>query len=159
MAGETQNPLPAPNGMQDPKERFFAKVRKSNGEADCWEWLGAKTHNGYGRFGLDGRVRLAHRVAYEWFVGSIPEGLELDHLCRERVCVNPTHLEAVTHHENTMRGQTITAKCAAVTHCPQGHPYAGSNLYVRPNGARECRQCHRESARRYYVRKQSMKHS
>jgi hypothetical protein len=88
----------------------------------------------------NGTVHLAHRLYYEITKGAIPAGLELDHKCRVRCCVNPDHLEPVTHTENMRR-----ASKNLVTHCPVGHPYSGPNLYVRPNGGRECLTCRSRS--------------
>lgn len=108
----------------------------------CLVWTRAKS-KGYGHFGKDGRDYYAHRVMYEHKHGQVPEGKELDHLCRVRACVNPEHLEPVTRAVNTMRG----ARRTDVTMCPQGHPYQGDNLYLKPNGKRECRTCKREQLR------------
>ena len=103
----------------------------------CIEWPGARTPTGYGRSGRDG---YAHREAYERAKGPIPAGLEIDHLCWNRGCVNPDHLEAVTHRVNLLRGDTITARAAAATECPSGHPYVDGNIY-RSGGHRYCRTC------------------
>lgn len=123
--------------------RFFQKVTVS--ESGCWEWTGAKYRNGYGAFAGPGRkTTCAHRIGYELLVGAIPDGLTLDHLCRNRACVNPDHLEPVTHRENCIRGRALR------THCPQGHPYDETNTYVKqtPRGtSRECRTCHRDVER------------
>lgn len=109
---------------------------------DCWEWTGYRNPQGYGKFNFLGD-QLAHRVAYRMMVGAIPEGMTLDHLCRNRGCVRPSHLEPVTAVENTKRG--IPSR-ADKTHCPKGHPYAG-NEYVRPDGrGRMCRSCARARA-------------
>jgi hypothetical protein len=126
-------------------DRFITKIEVG----DCWHWTAGK-HNGYGQFSLGGRkgrMYYAHRVAYEWLVGPIPEGLQLDHLCRNRACVNPDHLEPVSQQENILRGEG-GQNHAVKTHCPQGHEYAGDNLYVRPDGGRQCRACTREHQRR-----------
>lgn len=123
--------------------RFAAKVEVA--KSGCWLWTARLNRNGYGMF-MDPdskRSRVAHRYAYEVARGPIPEGLQLDHLCRVRHCVNPDHLEAVTQRENLLRGETLTAKAAAATHCPANHPYAGDNLYINPKGERLCRACHR----------------
>ena len=141
-------------------ERFWAKVNRS-ADAECWLWLGYTGRNGYGSFsesrhgGRPGRTRVAHRVAYELTAGPIPVGFEIDHLCRNRSCVNPAHLEAVPPYVNNMRSDSPTSKNARKTHCPYGHPYAGDNLYFHAgSNGRRCRACHRESERaRYRLRK------
>lgn len=110
----------------------------------CWLWTGSMRADGYGRMGIGGTEYLAHRLSYEAFVGMIPEGLELDHTCRVRSCVNPDHLEAVTHGLNCQRGQggqISGQQMLAKTHCPRGHPYVGENLYINFRGARVCRTC------------------
>lgn len=115
----------------------------------CWEWTRAKS-NGYGYIKLRGAMRssLAHRVAFEAFRGPIPDGLQLDHLCRNRGCVNPWHLEPVDCRENLLRGNTTQAAInARKTHCPAGHPYDQANTYVKKDGARMCRECNRVRTR------------
>lgn len=123
-------------------ERFWAKVDRG-GPGDCWLWVAGRNTDGYGRFKVGGRHVKAHRWAYESLVGPIPEGLEIDHLCRNPPCVNPAHMEPVVHRENLLRGDTLPAVQVARTHCPQGHPYAGDNLRVSSDGRRVCRACHR----------------
>lgn len=122
----------------EPLLRFFAKVEFDG----CWLWRGARDSGGYGKF-RDGHTVLvsAHRWAYEALVGPIPAGLQLDHLCRVHLCVNPDHLEPVTPGENTRRGSRL------VTHCPKGHVYDEQNTRVNTDGARDCRQCDREYKR------------
>ena len=120
--------------------RFWAKVDKSG---SCWLWKGAISADGYGNImtGHRGKCLRAHRVAYELLVGPIPSGLTLDHLCRNRACVNPRHLEAVTNKENILRGEASAAVNARKESCKRGHLLSGANLYVQPNGQRECRTC------------------
>ncbi|MFF7837586.1 HNH endonuclease signature motif containing protein [Streptomyces ossamyceticus] len=143
------NPTPTPEvGDHRLPTRFWTKVKVD--EVGCWLWIAALNRNGYGRFMDSNKItRAAHRVAYEALIAAIPEGLQLDHLCRVRHCVNPMHTEPVTQTENLRRGETITAKAAAAMRCPKDHPYSGDNLYVNPKGHRSCRQCTRDrNARR-----------
>jgi hypothetical protein len=129
--------------MSPVEARFWAKVEKR--VDGCWVWTAKITSHGYGEFWIDGRGRGAHRVAYELVIGPIPEGLEIDHLCRVRNCVNPAHLEAVTASENIkrtfVRGRRHHNRDA--THCRLGHPLEGDNLYISPRGGRFCRICAR----------------
>lgn len=119
------------------------------GKGRCWLWTGSfQSRRGYGttrRTGLS-QTRLAHRVSYELPHGPIPAGLEIDHLCRVPACVNPAHLEAVTHAENLQRSPLGRA---ARTHCPLNHPYDDENT-IRRNGRRICRECARLSSRARY---------
>jgi hypothetical protein len=137
--------------------RFWEKVDDSG---DCWEWLAARNPNGYGAFRVDGQMRRAHRVAYELIVGPIPPGLRLDHLCRNRGCVNPEHLEPVTQRENIIRGvgpAMAAAHQQAKTHCPQGHPYSPENTYYyAPTNGRHCRECSRQRCRRRRAQRQEI---
>jgi len=121
--------------------RFWTKVHFTGG---CWEWTGAKLSNGYGVFG---KMGLAHRYAYEFCIGPIPDGLQLDHLCRVRHCVKPDHLEPVTCRENLLRAGGIMAQRAKRTHCPQGHPYDEANTHITRRNERNCRACDRDNAR------------
>jgi len=97
-----------------------------------------------------GKNKVAHRISYELLKGDIPEGLDLDHLCRNRGCVNPDHLEPVTRKENLLRGNTIPAKHARKTHCPQGHEYTKGNTFISKSGSRHCRKCRAIRSSRYY---------
>lgn len=124
-------------------------------ENGCWEWVGCITRTGYGLarpHGRKGGGTQAHRAVYQMMVGPIPEGLVLHHVCRNRLCVRPDHLEAVTQHENLLMDGSTIASQVARTHCPQGHPYAGDNLIAR-DGRRHCRACRNASKRRWTARK------
>lgn len=123
------------------EDRFWSKVDRSNPDG-CWPWIGYRNAGGYGRFHW-GRTQQVHRIAYELLVGPIPDGLDLDHLCRNRGCVNPAHLEPVTNRENILRGQTLPASEIMRTECPYGHPYTPENTYTNPRGQRHCRTCRR----------------
>ncbi len=131
-------------GTPDLPDRFWSKVDASG---SCWIWTGGQNGRGYGKFGIAKKNWRAHRLSYAAMIGDIPDGLSLDHLCRNRACVNPLHLEPVSVGENNRRGLGPTlagarhaARMALRTHCPQGHPYSGANLYSYPTG-RMCRAC------------------
>lgn len=129
-------------------ERFFAKVDK-DGPGGCWLWTGTLSPKGYASFQHDTRNQFVHRTAYETWVGPIPEGLEIDHLCSVRNCVNPAHLEAVTHAENMARAS------ARKTHCVHGHEYTPENTChpLGNPGHRVCRTCRNAEARARYQRR------
>ena len=149
--------------------RFWAKVdRRSDDE--CWRWMASK-QDGYGRLkDAIGVVVRAHRFAYELLVGAVPEGMQVDHRCHNeaaargecdggsscphRACVNPAHLEPVTHLENQRRSAVNpTTINAAKTRCPSGHGYTRENTYVYPSGGRGCRECHRQKGRGWRQRR------
>lgn len=130
------------------RERFWSKVDKTD---SCWVWKAALTQYGYGIFRIGGRDGFnigAHRYAYKEMFGSIPGGLDLDHLCRNRKCVNPAHLEPVTRQENVLRGVSPAARQAKQTHCIHGHELMGANLYLRNDGRRGCRTCRAAAMKR-----------
>lgn len=130
--------------------RYWPKV-DSRGE--CHEWTAATNNGGYGVFRLNGRQVYAHRLA--WVIAHqapLPTSLTIDHVCRNRTCVNPEHLEAVTHRVNTSRQPNAHERR---THCPAGHEYAGANLYRFPDGRRACRACQRAAQARYVARKKA----
>ena len=119
--------------------RFWEKVEKTE---TCWNWTGPTTDFGYGQILLTtGKRTGVHRYAYEQLVGKIPSGLVIDHLCRNKICVNPEHLEVVTHRVNILRGVGVPALNASKTHCCRGHRLAGENLYIKPDSERRCRAC------------------
>jgi hypothetical protein len=124
--------------------RFWNKVER---QGDCWVWIASNNGKGYGQLcrARTRKMDYAHRLAYEALIGPIPDGLTIDHLCRNRACVNPAHMEPVTHKVNLLRGVGACAQNAHKTECVHGHPLDGGNLYVHANGWRECRVCRRRS--------------
>ena len=135
--------------MKTLSERFDAKVHRRL-DFWCWDWTGAKTDQGYGQIWDNGKPVYAHRLAYEWAHGPIPDGLQIDHLCHNRGCVNPRHLDAVTSGENTRRG--VVSRGLDVR-CRNGHIRTPENTHKRPNGHRRCRDCDQENDRRYRQRR------
>lgn len=126
----------------------------------CWMWMGAISHDGYGRFHLRGKFMPAYRASYEIHRGPVPQELRCDHLCRNRWCVNPWHIDIVTVRENTLRGVGPASVNAKKTHCPAGHPLSGDNLHivVDPRGIfRKCRICHLASKRRWHRKRKAMR--
>lgn len=150
--------MPRKNGqfakMADPQARFWSKVDK-RGPDECWGWRGVVKHTGYGEIMIDAVLWQAHRYAYTLVVGPIPDGKVIDHLCRNRWCVNPAHMEPVTRGENTWRGSPHRIK----THCPHGHEYTPENTVIRGVAAgrpqRVCRTCEREKWRQNNRRRRS----
>jgi len=126
--------------IQDRLERNAVRLPFSG----CWVWVGAADPLGYGRIGMQGKAKLAHRISYQHFVGEIPVGLELDHLCRVSACINPNHLEPVTRKVNTDRGicaETHRKRFALMTHCHRGHEFTESNTYIAVQKNRSFRNC------------------
>jgi hypothetical protein len=130
------------------EDRLWGRVDKTE---TCWLWTGHTAGEGYGVISVDGRDAYVHRLVHEWLVGPIPEGYEVDHLCRVRLCVRPEHLEAVTQQENHRRAMAYRrAKHAARTHCRHGHPWKTNAYFDR--GRRRCRTCQRAAQRAWYYR-------
>lgn len=133
--------------------RFMAKVNQTSA---CWLWTAWLDKNGYGKFWLAGRNAGAHRVAHQLFIGPIPPGYEVDHLCFVRSCVNPEHLEAVTPSENVRR---MVLRRTPYQHkrdrCPNGHEYDTENTSVTPTG-RACKTCKADANRAYYERNREL---
>ena len=127
---------------------FWTRVDKGE---NCWIWRGGKSSQRYGSF----RNKLVHRYAYEYYHGSIPPNMTIDHLCNEKLCVNPSHLAVVTREENVLRGKTITAFNKKKTHCIRGHVFSIENVYHRPSKPhhRSCRKCQQQRERAYKWRK------
>ncbi len=121
---------------------FWGRVIKADG---CWLWRGAHFRSGYARVKYRGKDTVAHRISWKLTYGDVKNGLELDHLCRNRWCVNPVHLEPVTHRENEIRGHTFIRDNFLKTHCHKGHPLSGENLFVRKGGRRRCKACERNT--------------
>lgn len=122
------------------KDRIMSRILIPKNKDDCWEWLGFHTKFGYSRINLGFNINPdVHRIMYELVKGKVPKGLELDHLCRNKGCINPDHLEAVTHVENQKRGKVNQNKNK--THCKRGHEFIKDNTYVNSKGVRACKEC------------------
>lgn len=161
---QSQEDSPQPgdgNGRRRPLTSLSPRLREAaedqlhpnieTTEGGCWAWTGHINEAGYGDYiWFDGRRWLAHRLSYVTYVGDIPEGLEIDHRCRNRRCVNPDHLEAVTSRENVLRAWAFYSRDL----CKRGHLYTEGNLYINGKGQRRCRACVRAyNARKYAAKK------
>lgn len=133
---------PIPKLTPEQEAFFWSRVTRGH-VADCWPWNGAMKASGYGIFR---KVRV-HRVAFTLLRGPIPVDKTIDHLCRNRRCVNPSHMEIVTMKENTLRGNGITAQQARQTHCKHGHEFTPENISYVKKG-RTCKQCRKDAGRR-----------
>ena len=139
------------NAHIKPETRFWNNIIKTD---TCWLWQGS-LGNRYGALSVNNKKVLAHRFSYELHVGPIPVGLELDHLCRVPACVNPEHLEAVTHRSNVLRGESGSALAARQTHCMNGHELTPENCYEpTKENPRRCIACNRARAAPEAVRKE-----
>lgn len=139
-------------------EQFLSRVAMPASYEQCWTWTGKPTQGtGYGRFRMEGRTLKAHVAAYELAIGPVPEGLELDHLCRVRLCVNPLHLEAVTSRENACRAVAVRRRHVPANHCVNGHEMTPENTRYEATGKRRCCECSRAKHRRWLERKRSTK--
>lgn len=152
----TGKSLPPPLCLSQDKciakmERLLKNINKTK---TCWNWTGHLSTKGYGETSIKGKKYRAHRVIYELIKGEIPAGLELDHLCRNTICVNPDHLEPVTHRENMRRAMPFRKE---LTHCKQGHEFNEKNtfLFKRPKGfiTRICRRCRDAGVKRWKLKK------
>lgn len=132
---------------RDPLDRFHEKYIVTS--ESCWEWTGARNRDGYGWFLLDGRAIGAHVASWRLIRGDTPEGMELDHICRNRACVNPDHLDPVPHIENVRRGNTADVMNGTRDRCKRGHLFS-EHMYISPKGFRTCRECKRLAERRRY---------
>jgi hypothetical protein len=146
--------------FEDLPERLRSYIDRTDG---CWVWIGRRTGwgreqgAGYGRYRMEGRELMAHRVVYEALIGPIPRGLVLDHLCRNTRCVNPEHLDPVTQKVNVERSNAGRPGVKRKTHCPKGHKYTPENTYLKKGRWQQCRICHSDRERvpnllRYYAK-------
>lgn len=129
----------SPRGPQ----KYMSIADRIDATGDCWEWTGSKDKDGYGQ--IDGAK--AHRIVWQALVGGIPEGMQIDHLCRLERCVNPDHLRVVTARENSRASFGPTGINAAKVKCKNGHVFTSDNTVPLPNGRRECRTCKRRRQR------------
>ena len=144
--------------MIDAKTKLYAYFKVL--PTDCWEWQAkVNKRTGYGQLGVNYKTLLAHRVSYEIHKGKIPGGLTIDHLCKNRICINPFHLEAVTLRENILRGNSLSAINARKIYCIRRHPLRGSNLYLTPDKRRQCKICNKLRAKEYLEKKAEVCHS
>ena len=128
---------------QNSAASVLAKIDKGAG---CWVWTGSCLPSGYGKVTVNFKTKLVHRVVYEELVGEIPAGLQLDHICENKSCANPSHLAPSTARTNTLRSNNPTAINFRKKACIRGHALSGENLYMTPDGRRQCRECRKKAA-------------
>lgn len=139
------DPRAIPKSMP-PLDRIAARLIVE--DSGCWTLTGSTSSTGYHSIGVNGTTHNAHRWLYEVVVGPVPEGLQLDHLCRNRACVNPDHLEPVSQSENLLRGDGFSGVNARKSVCVNGHDLVGHNVMIRKDGWRNCRECHNARRRK-----------
>ena len=132
------------------EERLYSRIQ-SDMATGCWNWTGALSNGRYGSLYYQGRMQKTHRIAWVLQNGEVPIGKELDHLCRNTRCCNPSHLEVVTRSENLRRSPLMDRK-SQNTHCPSGHEYSGENLRLTKKGHRVCKTCMRRHIRNWRAR-------
>ena len=143
IAEELRRSVGGPRG--NAWDRFWMKVDASG---PCWQWTGGRNSKGYGHCRLDRETTfVAHRLAYLMLVGEIPDGMQLDHLCMNRACVNPDHVEVVDGRTNTLRGNAMSARYARRTHCGYGHPFDEENTRIWGKDGRRCATCQSQRAK------------
>lgn len=155
LGGKAVNSFQPDDARLPKRFRIKFEIRDCGYATPCWAWIAGKGGKGYGQFQEKTKKAVsAHLYCYRVLVGPVPDGLTLDHLCRNRCCCNPAHVEPVTLGENVLRGVGDPAQNARKTHCKHGHPFSGSNLYIeKMTGYRVCRVCHLRLTAAYRLKK------
>jgi hypothetical protein len=144
-------PLLRFDSIREKVEHYLDKTHPNG----CWVWTRALGGGGYGYMGWGGKVVRVHRAYVKDLGWDVPDDMHIDHLCRNRACSNPDHLEVVTHAENIRRGVGVGKRVHPVTHCPKGHPYDEANTYITKSGSQACRACHVVWTREYLENKRN----